>query len=182
MTLDKTYGSIDRRQIKIRRIKPSWFCDWDNQSYGWRISLKKLLNPHHWFKVVRNSESWSFQIRRFRGSNHRCYCSTGTSCDGRLVLFGFGLAWFYSNFTGDLPCHCDAVIDELERDNVKQSFEALRDASGGFWDDIDVDEFMRFEREESYDEPDWECEVCSLVHASHFYRCPDCKTLKPADL
>ena len=81
--IERTYGSLDKRQLHVRLYKPF---------YWWR------------------SREFDFWVKVYRGS-HRCYCPDGWLCDGRICLFGWGVTWFYSSYDGEIPCPCDKVID-----------------------------------------------------------------------
>tara|TARA_R100000093_G_scaffold64824_1_gene35780 strand:+ start:300 stop:638 length:339 start_codon:yes stop_codon:yes gene_type:complete len=93
MMIEHRFGRIDKRELCLRWIVPLRFCEWSSESYDWRLSWKR------------------------RQGNHRCYCQEGMMFDGNILLAGWGLTWFYSNYTGEIPCWCDKAIEELaERD------------------------------------------------------------------
>ena len=106
-----TIGNLDNRQLHIRTYGP-----WELRSFHgghWRLKPALMLNPRRWFKVIMNRDNWYSSIRRYVGSTHRCYCPTGSSIDGRIVVCGFGLSFWYSRFTGDVPCACDEITATL---------------------------------------------------------------------
>jgi len=109
---DWHFGSLNKRELTIRPIVSIYFRKWDGGLFS--LSWSKLLSPVAWWKVLRDRWSWRASARYFNGATHRCYCDTGTMFDGDLVLFGFGFLWFYSNFTGSVPCPCDVARGDSE--------------------------------------------------------------------
>jgi hypothetical protein len=35
-----------------------------------------------------------------------------------LVLAGFGVVWFYSHYTGEIPCWCDKALADIEEEET----------------------------------------------------------------
>ena len=56
--------------------------------------------------------------------------------------------------------------------DVVEAFRKLREAGGDIYDHIDVDEYMRFQRDDDYKDEDWTC-GCGKVLDKYFWRCPD---------
>lgn len=102
------WGSVDGRQLSFNLHVP-----WRMKSYDREWSWRKAANPLNWWRTVRDKYEWAFWWTFQRGSNHRCYCREGVLFDGRMVVAGFGLNWWYQNYTGPVPCVCDEVIAEL---------------------------------------------------------------------
>lgn len=71
-----------------------------------------LYAPKTWRAMFWRS-SWAFSWTLHRDVNHRCYCQCGTMFDGRLVLAGLGVTWWYSRFTGSTPCPCDEAFNAV---------------------------------------------------------------------
>lgn len=85
------FGHLDRRQLCLRFSMP----------YSWRAAFARY--------------GWAFSATLFRHGQHRCYCP-GTLFDGRLCVAGFGVTWWYSCYGGPVPCSCDEVVAEWERE------------------------------------------------------------------
>ena len=115
---DYTIGILDNRQLRIRTYTPCEFNSWRGGSWQYRSSL--LLNPIRWMRAIKNRYNWDFWLRRCVDITHRCYCPTGNIIDGRIVVCGFGMTFWYSRFTGTIPCACDemmaAMYDEERND------------------------------------------------------------------
>ena len=111
---DIVFGSIDRREIRIRCYTPIVMSRWDGSEFV--LSWSRIFNPILWIKSAMWRNNWRAECRVFKNSNHRCDCQTGNSCDGALMLCGFGAVWWYSRFTGEIPCSCDEMIKELFED------------------------------------------------------------------
>jgi hypothetical protein len=112
--MDTTFGSLDNRELTLRWISPFAFDRWTGRQ--WSFSWRELLRWRSWrcyLKALFNRESWRVGFKRFQRSTHRCWCPDGTMIDGECVLFGFGFIWFYSHYTGEIPCTCDKAIAEL---------------------------------------------------------------------
>lgn len=109
------FGSLDSRSLHLRFWTPHTFDDWDYDR-GFYLAPLKLLNPVRWWRTIFNRWSWRFKCRRYEGAIFRCYCMTGSGVDGCLFLAGFGVQWFYSHYTGELPCWCDKALAELEEE------------------------------------------------------------------
>lgn len=61
--------------------------------------------------------------------------------------------------------------------NILEAFRALRAAGGHRFDDIDVDRYMAFNRDDDYEDGDVECPECRRVVANYYWRCPECKAV-----
>lgn len=112
--MDTTFGNLDGRQLTLRWITPFAFHVWTGSD--WRFSWRELLRPRLWFlwlRALRYWTNWRVGCRRQVGNTHRCYCPDGWLLDGELVIAGWGLIWFYSHYTGEVPCTCDKVIAEM---------------------------------------------------------------------
>lgn len=99
---DWRIGSIDRRQLTLR-----WLAPFEFRHNWWRV-----LDPRAWWRAARSRDNWELDWSCHDDVSHRCYCPEGWLCDGRLVVGGFGVIWFYSSYTGELPCPCDQVVIE----------------------------------------------------------------------
>ena len=116
MMIEHRFGRIDKRELCLRWIVPLRFCEWSSESYDWRLSWRRMFKPSLWLRAVTSRYDWRLSWKRRQG-NHRCYCQEGMMFDGNILLAGWGLTWFYSNYTGEIPCWCDKAIEELaERD------------------------------------------------------------------
>ena len=62
--------------------------------------------------------------------------------------------------------------------DIVESFKKLREAGMGIYDNIDVEEYMRFLRDDDYEDADWTCE-CGRIWDLYFWRCPECLKTKP---
>ena len=111
------FGDIDRRHLTLR-----WFVPYSFREYRWiprgvgedvkvygndHLSILKIFSPRNWIRAVFRRSNWACSIMFFNASTHRCWCDEGCACDGRIVMAGFGLVWFYSHHTGVVPCPCD---------------------------------------------------------------------------
>lgn len=117
---DYTIGSINKRELRLRWIVPWVFKVWDShyRDATWfrgsfLFAPGRMWHPIRWWKAITQKASWSFACNRIVGATHRCYCATGSLIDGRIILFGFGVVWFYSHFTGEIPCSCDEARGEI---------------------------------------------------------------------
>lgn len=110
-TNDWYIGQIDGRQLHIRWLVPDRFLAYD--SLGFKLSIRKMLNPTNWWKVATLRSSWAFWIRRSTEINHRCYCPVGSSIDAHILICGWGCWLWYSRYDGETPCPCDQAINEL---------------------------------------------------------------------
>ena len=108
---DWHYGSLNGRELTLRWHVPFSFREWVNGR--WYFAPIKMLNPVRWWRAARDKWNWRMRCRRLVGATHRCYCDTGSMIDGSLIVFGFGVTWFYSHFTGSVPCPCDEAIEEM---------------------------------------------------------------------
>lgn len=108
--IDQTFGNLDGRHLHLRWLSPCAFDAWDGKT--WRFSWLRLLSLSRWLSAARDSLAWRFGVRRFQDRTGRCYCPTGHSVDGELVLCGFGVLVWYSHFIGKTPCVCDCVMAE----------------------------------------------------------------------
>lgn len=112
---DIDFGSLDRRQLTLRPFSSLAFSRLGPN--GFVLSWRELLNPLNWFHAARVRDNWRLEARYHRQCTHRCYCPTGSSFDGSIVACGFGVVWFYSHYTGQVPCVCDVAMEEWrERD------------------------------------------------------------------
>jgi hypothetical protein len=112
---DYCWGSLGRRQLHIRTLVPSCVTVWDG--YQFRFSWRRALSPFRLIRSIFNRHHWSLWAKRWRGINHRCYCDSGSCIDGRIELAGYGVLFWYSNYTGKIPCWCDQALAEMqERD------------------------------------------------------------------
>lgn len=109
---DINFGQLNDRQLTLRPIFPCEFCEL--AGFRWRLSARRLLSPRQWWRAVLNPWNWRLWVRRVRGATHRCYCRDGWLFDGSIVVAGFGMVWFYSHYTGEVPCTCDKVMEEFE--------------------------------------------------------------------
>lgn len=89
---EQHFGSLDRRSLQLLWFAP---CAW---------------------RAVFTRSNWRAWLIRQPGNNHRCHCPVGTLIDGSLVLAGFGVTFFYSHYTGEVPCWCDKVLSEMEEE------------------------------------------------------------------
>lgn len=105
-------GRLDGRQLTMRFFVPFRMQAWTGDE--WRLSAWRLANPVNWFRSIFSKWNWRASCHWCDYATHRCYCNTGNLCDGGVTLAGWGLVWFYSHYTGDVPCTCDRVIEELE--------------------------------------------------------------------
>lgn len=64
-----------------------------------------------WWKRLFYKSEYDFDLRCVKGS-HRCWCMDGFSFDGRIVIAGFGIVWFFSHWPGRFPCSCDYACCE----------------------------------------------------------------------
>lgn len=108
---DHTIGDLDNRQLLIRTYGPFQFQSF--RGGDWRFRPLLLLNPLRWIRAIMERNNWGFWVRKNPYMTHRCYCPTGSSIDGRIVVCGFGLSFWYSRFTGGIPCACDKMIATL---------------------------------------------------------------------
>ena len=107
------FGNMNRRELCLRLYSPMNMRAWRGKE--WVFSWKRALDPRRWWRVAWSRFNWQFHWKRFDG-NHRCYCPEGTMFDGRVIICGFGAVWFYSHFVGEIPCPCDEVSAELDRE------------------------------------------------------------------
>lgn len=108
------FGLLDKRELTLRWYAPLTFCDWTPES-SFRFSWHRLLNPRRWLDTASSISSWRVECRRYGYMNHRCWCGVGSMIDGCIVVCGFGLQWFLSDFTGgDVPCPCDNVLAAMD--------------------------------------------------------------------
>lgn len=91
MRTELKFGSLSNRELTVLLSTPSW----------------------RWWRPFSRS-SWSFWWVLHRNASHRCYCPEGTMFDGRLCVAGFNMTWYYSHYTGEMPCVCDRTIEEFE--------------------------------------------------------------------
>src|SRR3972149_762505 len=104
-----TFGTLNRRQLNVRWRAPLTFYDYDDATGPPHFAWRKLLSLRRWLKVAALKRSSSIWCRRFEGRSHRCYCPEGTMIDGWVVVCGFGVWWYYSDYRGKVPCVCDRV-------------------------------------------------------------------------
>jgi len=104
------FGSVYSRELCIRWHMPFQFVTWCDGTF--RFSWRRFFNPVVWWRNVFRKSSWDLWWRYYRDGSHRCYCPTGSMFDGNVTVAGFGLGWFYSNFTGQNPCPCDMAMAE----------------------------------------------------------------------
>lgn len=109
------FGSLSKRQLHLRWFVPYEFQDFTDR--GFALSWRKLVNPRNWLRAIFRRSHWEFWWRRHTESTHRCYCSTGWSFDGGIRIAGWSLQWFYSHFTGNVPCPCDVYFDGEEEES-----------------------------------------------------------------
>ena len=117
MNNDWNFGSLDGRELTVRWIVPFHFSVWKDDA--WRFAPVTMLNPMLWWRAARGKMNWRLWWRHWHGATHRCYCDTGSMFDCSLVLCGFGVILFYSHFTGDVPCPCDVVIEEMHKSDIQ---------------------------------------------------------------
>ena len=110
---EHNFGSIDGAQLCLR-LSASPAFDAPSPDGWWRFSPRKLLDWRAWKSSTFRRCNWSFWWVFHRHANHRCWCPEGTRFDGRLCMAGFGVNWFYSRYTGELPCVCDRSSEEFE--------------------------------------------------------------------
>lgn len=80
------WGSSNKRQVMLRvwTFNPRWWSHWNRPWFVWH-----------------------------RNCNHRCYCPCGTVIDFGGAAFGIGFIVFYSQYTGEIPCTCDKITEEM---------------------------------------------------------------------
>ena len=117
MDRDINFGSLDRRQLCLRPIVPVWFRKWNGHTFVFH--WPHMLSPVRWWRTLKDKYGWQFSCHRLVGGTHRCWCGDGSMIDGRLVMFGFGVLWFYSHYTGEVPCHCDEAIAALDDEEAE---------------------------------------------------------------
>ena len=115
---DKQFGSLSGKQLHLRWFTPCVFERWTG--HGFALSPWRLLNPRRWFRAVFNRGHYNFWWRFDRETNSRCWCPVGSLFRGRIEVAGFGLLWWYSVFTGDVPCPCDVAFGELEEEQEEE--------------------------------------------------------------
>lgn len=106
------FGDIDHRQLHLRTMTPLAMQCWNGSS--WVFSWRRLFRLASWWSAIRSRSNWQVWCRYYGSMNHRCWCCEGTSCDGVIMLAGFGVRWFYSNYTGEVPCVCDRALSESQ--------------------------------------------------------------------
>ena len=109
---EKTFGSLNGRQLYLYFNVP-WSmraCKKGQFHFSWRAAL----NPKNWWQAMKYRSNWALHCRRWKNTNHRCYCQCGSMIDGRISICGFSMNWWYSRFTGTVPCPCDEMIEEME--------------------------------------------------------------------
>lgn len=109
--LECNYGSLSGRQLCLRWFTPYSFQYWDGSC--WRFAWRSLLSWRAWRSGLREYEPFAFRMHRHAHSTHRCYCQTGWLFDGNVRFAGFCFQWFYSHYTGPVPCPCDEAFDEM---------------------------------------------------------------------
>ena len=109
---DTNFGNLNSRQLTLRWLVPFSFQRWNGGN--WVFSPLRMLNPVRWWRAIRTRCNWSLWCGFYRDANHRCWCMTGSMFDGRLCVAGWGVVWFYSHFTGEVPCPCDKAVEEME--------------------------------------------------------------------
>jgi len=111
-------GNHDKQHFMLRWFLPYSFCEYDRGQF--RFRWLKTLNIQNWIRdrPWRHMQSWYFWFARHSFSN-RCYCEVGYSFRLQITVCGFGLSFWYSNYTGPIPCICDEVIAELDANRLK---------------------------------------------------------------
>ncbi len=104
---DTNFGSLSGRQLTLRWIVPWSFQRWNG--YQFAFTPWRLLNPLCWVRAIVKGD-YDLWWRLHRDCNHRCYCPVGVSFDGSIKAAGWGVIWFYSHYTGEVPCWCDKAI------------------------------------------------------------------------
>jgi hypothetical protein len=110
---DLNLGSINGRQLCLRFFAPLALAEWRSVG-GFSFSWRRFLTPSRLLRTTFTRSNWRFWAHRCNWATHRCWCSTGSLCDGNVTIAGFGVTWFYSHFTGETPCPCDVVSTEVE--------------------------------------------------------------------
>lgn len=111
---DLNFGSVNSRELTLRFWMPYEFQEWCDGVF--RLAPWKLLDPLRWFRTATYRNSWLVECYRHTESTHRCWCPTGSRIGGAIVICGFGVRWFYSHYTGEIPCPCDLAMDELREE------------------------------------------------------------------
>ena len=105
------FGSLSGRHLSLRLRASDAFNAFTPT--GFHLSPWRLLNPQRWYYAIFRRYNWKMWWRWYSDMNHRCYCPCGRMFDGRICLAGFSVTWFYSHFTGELPCSCDELFERL---------------------------------------------------------------------
>jgi hypothetical protein len=87
--------------------------EWNFGRLSGRQLTLRWYAPYSWWGDAFSRWGYDFQWVYHLNNNHRCYCAVGTLFDGRLCIAGWGVSWFYSHFTGEVPCVCDRTMAEL---------------------------------------------------------------------
>lgn len=82
---------------------------WGSLSGRW-LMVRPVLPMEPWWRAAFRRTGWRVWARVFRRDQHRCYCPEGWAFDGHVVIAGVGLQWFYSRYTGTVPCVCDEAL------------------------------------------------------------------------
>lgn len=113
---DTNFGRLSGRQLTLRWIVPHPFRRWND--YTCEFDPWLLFNPARWFRAIFKGD-YDFLWRYTPECNHRCYCPVGTMFDGRIVEAGWGVFWFYSHYTGEVPCWCDKAIAKMNGEEAE---------------------------------------------------------------
>lgn len=112
------FGNLNARELDLRFYAPLVFTRWIEGE--WTVSVWKLLNPANWYRAIFSRWNYGFSWTHHRNNNHRCYCPVGRLFDGRICIAGFGVSWFYSRYSGEIPCTCDKVFAEMFPETEEQ--------------------------------------------------------------
>jgi hypothetical protein len=115
---DTTFGRISGRQLTLRWIIPWRFEKWTE--IGREFDKWRLFNPLCWLMSLLRGDYRVWWVVR-SDCNHRCYCPVGFLFDGSVVIAGWGVVWFYQNKTGEVPCVCVRVCEEMFCDEECES-------------------------------------------------------------
>lgn len=108
---EKRFGSIDGRSLHLR-----WDVPWQFRRYdggGHRFAPWRLLDPRRWWRSVFNRHCYLWSVYGHRNCNGRCWCPVGEICNANIHFAGWIIQWFYSHYTGEVPCCCDRAIEAM---------------------------------------------------------------------
>lgn len=126
---DIIFGSVASRQLHLSLYAPWQFKSYTDEKGFW-FDWRRLANPVRWWRTIFRRENWEFWMRWWKHINHRCYCQNENdfAFDGHIVVAGWGLVWWYSRYTGEVPCTCDKIIAEMFPDEDEECETASESA------------------------------------------------------